>query len=69
MPYKPQGIEFYDQATEQRMMLVTGGPSVGWLVRKHKHTDDWVTVREATDDRRRLCDVLGITPALLEIAS
>lgn len=48
--YVPPGIEFYDSATRQTMRIVTKGHNKGWLVRKHGHAPDWVTVREATRD-------------------
>ncbi len=66
MSYTPPGIEFYDQATEQTMRYVTRGHSKGWLVRKHRHTTDWVTVREATaDDLDNLAKATGVDQALL----
>ena len=54
-PYVPPGAEFYDVATGRMMKIITEGPYEGWLARKHRWTEDWVTVREATaDDRQRI---------------
>jgi hypothetical protein len=45
--YEPPGIRFHDGATRRDMVLVTDGPSKGWLC--YRHPDgQWVTLRVAT---------------------
>lgn len=51
--YEPSGVEFFDQASGRRMMLVDDAEPReslrGWLLYWHDGYNNWVTLRKATD--------------------
>lgn len=63
-PFNPVGLEFYDAASRQQMKYVypnTDHWTAGWLMRKHPHSGEWVTVRKATD-----ADIEAINGAVVD---
>ena len=52
MTYEPEGIRFFDKASDRYMLLVTEGHAKGWI--HYKHPDgQWVSLRKATDEDKK----------------